>query len=132
MPEYIQSLRGETRHQLPGRVVKGRRFARSTPLALRRIPATTIVGEAEVCHSGYREPYPIKAIELLGYPKNPNLIVVGRTALLDVTSEEEARHLEVGDTLRVRLKNEEDGYIWVIGQMTRKYVVLNIAAIEST
>jgi hypothetical protein len=131
MPEYIQSLREKCAPQRPGRVVTGRRFARSTPLALRRIPATTVVGNAEVCHSGYRKPYPIKVIELLGYPKNPDLMVVGNTALLELAPEEEA-HLEFGDVLRVRLKTEKDGDIWVIGRMTRKCVVLNIAAIEST
>ena len=133
IPKYIKVLTEKRAPRRYGKVVIGREFARTTPLDLRSMPVRPVIGRPQVCHSGYREPYTIRARQLLGPIKNPDAITIGKTALLELMPEEEARHVEAGDTIRIGMKREQDDhYLWIVGQITHKSVLLNILAIETS
>lgn len=132
MPEHIRALR-EKGVGVPwrsGKATLGRKFVRSTPLNLRSVPAPAIVRQAEVCHSGYRHLYRISADQLLDFPRDMGSITIGKIALLELEATEEARSLEVGDTVRMQLTSNQDDVV-VIGQIARKAVIMNVMAIEN-
>jgi hypothetical protein len=131
MPEHVRDLIQHVPRKIGG-VRIGAAFPCTAPLSLPSIPATIVVGNPQVFHSGYREPYSIKAIQLLGFPNEQSSIVSGKPALLELAPEELAESLEAGDMVKVRMKSSQAGkYITIDGQVVRKCVMLNVIDIES-
>lgn len=129
MPEHVQDL-AQHLPRKEGDVRFGVAIPRTVPVSLHSVPATILVGNPQVFHSGYREPYSIKASHLTGFLNDQNLIVSGKMALLELVPEEKAEDLEAGDMVRVRIKSSQDGkYITIDGQVVRKCVMFTVVTI---
>ena len=128
MPEHLRALAEHRAPRRPGQAKLGREFPRSTPVELSSIPYASVPGPVQVFHSGFREPYNLKATGIWGYHVDFDSVGVGKAAMLDLY---EARtYPTTGDVVRLRAKVNGSDHL-VTGKVTGVSLILDVLAIEA-
>jgi hypothetical protein len=135
MPEYIKALRNLGSPRRQGELRIGEEYPRSSPIELRQIPASAIIG-ARLCRSGLREPWDISAEQIMGFAERDASPVEKMGAALVVLGQnQEATEVgsgmplfRTGDVMRLVVKDNGGDRI-VSAQVVRLAMIVRVVDI---
>jgi hypothetical protein len=135
MPEYVEALRNLRCPRKQGELRIGEEYPRSSLIELRQIPASAII-ETRLNRSGLREPWNIRADQIMGFAeRDASPVEKMGTALVVLSENQEATEIgsrmplfQTGDMVHLIAKDNGEDKI-VFAQVVRLAVIVRVVDI---